>query len=301
MRKLAVVLTGGAVLTFLSAGAAHAAPGSGDATATGNKSGTQAGQQLNMTDGGVVTLNGGVANGGAAGSNSGVNRAVGNSDENDDATENLDGKVNNDSVEVGSEGETSLTTGRATSSGNESNTRFGQNATTRGGDNLVVLNQGAFVLNLGLGLANTGINEAGVVDSGDAWARGNWADNDLQQVADVTSGTAVQIIDQLAIVSNLGAGIANTGINSGDVTTGNASASGNEARNQAAQNTAANGDLLGVALVQQVNTTRNRGLAVANTGINVSSGDDSEGEDDLTQDPETPTFGGVPIDELIPF
>src|SRR5690606_38783941 len=97
-RKLALTLSGGAVLTLISATAAHGAPGTGETSATGNRSNTAAGQTLNMTDGGVVTLNGGVANAGGAGSNSGINQAVGNSDENDDSVENVDGRINNDSV-----------------------------------------------------------------------------------------------------------------------------------------------------------------------------------------------------------
>ncbi|MDQ2649688.1 MAG: hypothetical protein M3Z03_09040 [Actinomycetota bacterium] len=300
-KKIAITLSSGAMLTLLSATAAHGAPGTGETAATGNQSSTAAGQTLNMTDGGVVTLNGGVANAGGAGSNSGINQAVGNTDENDDSAENLDGRINNDSVEVGSEGETSLTTGWAGSAGNISTTRLGQDATTRGGDNLIVLNQGAFILNGGLGIANTGINEAGVVASGHAWALGNWADNDVQQVADVTSGTAVQIIGQLELVTSLGAGIANTGLNTGEWATGNATSTGSESRNLARQESVADGDTLAAAVVQQVNRTRNRGLGVANTGINFQSADESDDSDDLTQDPETPTIGGVPIDELFGF
>lgn len=299
-RKLALVLGGSAVLTLASATTVHAAPGTGDATATGNQSTTAAGQNLSMTDGGVVTLNGGVANAGGAASNSGVNEAVGNSDENDDDATS-DGRINIDAVEVGSEGETSLTTGWATSAGNVANTRLGQDATTRGGDSLIVLQQGAFVLNGGLGLANTGINEAGVVASGNAWALGNWADNDVQQIADVTSGTAVQILGQLETITSLGAGVANTGINSGDITTGNATSTGSESTNQAAQSSVANGDNLAAAVAQVVNDTRNRGLGVANTGVNFGSVDESDDSDDLTQDPEqdNPIIFGVPLDELI--
>jgi hypothetical protein len=305
-RKLALALGSGALLTLLHAGAAHAAPGTGETSATGNQSGTSQGQTLNMTDGGVVTLNGATANAGGAGANSGINQAVGNDEENDedngfDPNDPVK-SVNIESAENDSEGETSLTTGWAASQGNVSLSRTGQAATTRGGDNLIVLNQGAFVLNAGLGLANSGINEAGVVATGNAWALGNWADNDVQQVADITSGTSLQIIGQLELVTSLGAGIANTGINSGDITTGNATSTGSESTNQAAQDTVANGDALGAAVVQQANRTRNRGLALANTGINFGSVDESEDDDDLTQDPEqdNPIIFGIPLDQLIP-
>ena len=83
-RKLALALGSGALLTLLHAGSAHAAPGTGETSATGNRSGTAQGQDLTMTDGGVVTLNGATANAGGAGANSGINQAVGNTEENDE-------------------------------------------------------------------------------------------------------------------------------------------------------------------------------------------------------------------------
>ena len=303
-RPLALTLAGGAGLTLLTAGMAGAQQaGTGDATATGNQSGTNAGQTLTMKDGGIATLDAGVGNAGAAGSNSGVNQAVGlgvDDGDSDDAT-NIDGKNNFDEVGTDSSGETSVTTGWATSGGNVSTTDLDQTGSIQGGSSLVILQQGAFVLNAGLGLANAGFNEAGVVASGNAWALGNWSENDIDQVADATSGVSLLLIDQLSVTTSLGAGIANTGFNSGDITTGNASGTGSRSTNDHAQDTVADGDTLSAAVVEQVNRNRNRGLGVANSGFNFGSVDESTDADDLIQTPEVPIINGVPVDELIPF
>jgi hypothetical protein len=278
-RPIALTLGGGAMLTLLTAGVAGAVPGAGtgEAVATGNQSGTTAGQHLTMTDGGVATLDAGVANAGGAGSNSGVNSALGNSGANDDDSSNIGGRINIDSVGNDSEGETTVSTGWAHSAGNVSGTNLQQSGNVTGGASLVILQQGAFVLNAGLGIANTGINDGGPTQTGNAWALGNWSENDIHQVADATSGTSLLVIDQLSLTSNIGVALANSGINAGDVTTGNAKSQGNESRNHHAQDTVADGDTLSAAVVDQQQRNRNRGLGVANTGFNF--GDAGEGDD----------------------
>jgi hypothetical protein len=250
----AATLTGGAALTILWAGAAHA----GDAEAVGNTSDTAGNQTLDVTPGAdptVADLDATVVNGGAAGANTGVNGGT----------------------------EVDITTGHARSSGNESHSQVDQRATSSGsGGGVTVIDQGAGVTNLGVAVADTGFNDGAVIDTGDATAWGNrsWTSVVQRAVVDDTEGVA-RFVAQAAEVENLGAALAETGWNTGgDITTGNASAGGNEARTATEQAAAVTGDQVGAAVAEQLARTRNRGAGLANTGVNEATGDDS------TNDPE---------------
>ncbi|MDP1807877.1 MAG: hypothetical protein Q8K72_22050, partial [Acidimicrobiales bacterium] len=199
-----------------------------------------------------------------------------NSDENDDDDDG-DSKINLGGASNESDGEATVSTGWATSTGNQSGTNLDQSGNITGGQSLVVLQQGAFVLNAGRGLADSGHNDGGPISTGNAWALGNWSENDIAQVADATSGVSLLVIDQLSLTANLGDGRANSGHNTGDVSTGNATSTGNQSRNTHSQNTVADGDTLSAAVIEQNQRTRNRGLGVANSGFN--SGDAGEGDD----------------------
>lgn len=279
------------MLTFATAGlAAAGTPGSGDATATGNQSGTNANQSLNIKDGGFATVDGGVDNNGTAESQTGDNEAVGNSDENEAGIDDgiLDdpeeGKININENANESEGEATVSSGWAWSAGNQSQTDLDQTGKITGGQNLVVLTQGSLVLNRGLGLADTGSNIGGPVVSGNAWALGNWSENDVDQVADATSGVSVLILGQVADIDNFGDAYSFTGDNDGDVTSGNAKSQGNESRDRTAQNTVADGDTLAAAVVQQASRNRNHGEADALTGHNLGDAGEGDDTDDLDQE-----------------
>jgi hypothetical protein len=255
-RLAAYSLGGGAVVTVLGATAASA---TGDTDAKGNSSSTGMTQTLQVTDPAaptVVDLEAGVGNVGGAGANSGVNEAI------DDTGEDF-------------------RTGRASAGGNESATTVDQGAIVSGGTSgPIVVRERAGVLNAGLGVANTGINQDGNIDTGWATASGNRSTTTLSQLTNVTGAGALVIVDQSAGVGNLGLGVASSGINrgGGPIDTGNAGASGNEANTDAAQE--ASGDALEAAAAVQRTRIGNVGGAFANTGVN------EHVEDDSTSDPE---------------
>ena len=245
----ALTVTGGAAAILLGAGTAHA----GDAEAVGNTSGTSGTQRLVVTPGAdptVADLDATAVNGGAAASNTGVNGAE----------------------------EVEITTGRARSHGNESQSAYDQSATSSAsGGGITVIDQGAGLWNLGAAAADTGFNDGAAIATGDADAWGNRSWASIAQSALVADGSGVpRVVGQSATVDNLGAALAETGWNvGGDITTGNASAGGNAARTATSQAAGVTGDQLGAAVAEQVARTRNRGLGIANTGLNEASGDDS--------------------------
>lgn len=275
-RLAALTLTGGAALTLLTGPAAFA----GDADSTGNHSSTDHSQDFTATPGSdptVADIGGGTANGGASAANAGANRATGNSDDNSDAVTN-DEQINIDSAGNESEGEASILPGDATASGNDSATRIQQGVQSSGtGGGLSVFGQHAFVFNFGAALANTGLNEGDAIVTGNADAWGNRSSTDLAQWAlvDDTDG-ALRIVDQDLAVANLGAALAQTGLNlGGEIDTGNASAGGNDSETAARQDAEVTEAPTGPALVDQGGHTANAGGAAANTGLNEATGADS--------------------------
>lgn len=272
-RLVAMSIGGGAALTVLGATAAHA----GDADSVGNQSASDQGQTLVVTPGSdptVAGINGSVGNGGAAVSNSGANRAV---NEEADSTQDIQ-------------------TGNAKSAGNQSHSKLDEAAASSAtGGGLTLIDQGARIGNWGGALANTGLNGGGdglVTGNADAWGNKSWTTIDQSAVVDGNGG-GLRILSQAARVANLGFAVANTGANMGDaIATGNASAGGNQAETGTTQTGVLTDDLVGLATAQQVSRTRNRGLGIANTGFNLTLGDDSDGYASvlqngvLTEDPE---------------
>jgi hypothetical protein len=263
-RLLALSIGGGAAITLLGAGAAHAQ----DATSTGNQATTDGTQALVVTPGSdptIGTIHGGVANGGAAASNTGVNRI-----ENTEADTTA-----------------AITPGSATSGGNRSTSRLDQGARSSAtGGGLTLLDQGATIGNLGGAVADTGFNANGDgIASGDAVAWGNTSGSSGSQWLDVTgSSGALRLAGQHLSVSNGGLALAETGQNSGDaITTGRASGSGNESQSTTTQQGEVNSSSLAAATLEQRSRTRNRGLAVANTGANQTTGDGSDGQATVIQ------------------
>lgn len=237
----ALSATGGAAVVLLGAASAHA----GDAEAVGNTSDVAGAQALDVAPGAgptVADLDATVVNGGAAGANTGVNGAE----------------------------EVEITTGHARSHGNEAQSEYDQSASRGAGGGLVVIDQDAGIANLGASWADTGFNDGAAIDTGDAIAWGNRSWSKVGQSAVVLdTGDAVAFVRQAAVTVHLGAALAATGGNTGgDITTGLATAGGNEARTSTSQAAAVTGDHLGAAVIDQRARTRNRGGALAITGLN---------------------------------
>ena len=248
-KLVALSVGGGAAITLLGATAAHA----GDAEATGNESATQGAQTLTVTKDAPPTvggMTGTVTNLGAAGANTGVNGT--------------------DEDEVQS--------GDATSSGNRAHNDLGQSAKSSGtGSGVTVLDQGAHLWSMGAAFADTGFNTGAPVSSGQARAWGNDSWSTLHQDLDV-EGTSdgARLASQRGTIGNVCAAWAETGFNTGDdISSGNANAGGNQSGTTTTQSGTVTQDSVGAALLQQRSRTRNRGGALANTGFNMTEGDES--------------------------
>lgn len=253
-RLTALALSGGAAITLLGPAAAYA----GDADATGNTSDTDHGQNLTVTpesDPSFTDISGGVSNNGVGSSNTGV--------------------VGGEAVNV--------TTGDASSHGNESSSKLRQAAEiSASGGGTSVLSQHGFILNGGLALADTGFNTGEGVATGNATAWGNKSTTDVAQWASIEDeGGALRLVHQDALVANLGLAVAETGFNLGDtIETGNATAGGNQSATKHGQDAEVTDEPTGPVVVDQDEVTGNAGAGIANTGVNAAYGDES------TNDPE---------------
>jgi hypothetical protein len=273
--------------------------GTGRATATGNQSSTVLEQRESGTvsELGLVvgTQVGGVANVGVGVANSGVNAAVGNASSNVATTSPgqrafiaavtaaadpipaftaLGPVVASTSLDASnaSDGEACVCTGDATASGNISETSLDQHlglATSDGGT--VVATEAGGVLNLGIGLANSGANLAiGNVSNSSAT---------LEQLSDITGALVGLPVVGPQTASSAGT-IANTSAGTGKVGTGNATAIGNQSTTAFAQAADVDSQL---ALPTIVGGTGNVGLGLANAGVNLGVGNASTNVATLSQ------------------
>ena len=283
VRNLALSLSGGAVLTVVGASAAAAQDGgsagtdsdgagaahSGDATAVGNRSGTQKAQTgaASGTVGGlqVVEQGAAVANVGVAVADTGNNRAVGNESTNTGtATQNATGDPgpasNNGSVANASTGSARISTGDTSAIGNDSVTRINQHSDSAAGAlGGILVVQNAVVTNSGIALASSGSNTA----------IGNTS---------ISNG----VLNQLAVASpGLAANSARVGNTSGGaatISTGSASAVGNKSESavlQSANGSAGDGGDGGLVLLPQTAIVVNAGEAAASAGNNNATGADT--------------------------
>jgi hypothetical protein len=289
VRNVALSLSGGALLTLLGAGAAHAqdastqsaglgATGTGDATALGNHSGstTTQGGTISGAQGSVqvITQTGGINNNGVAVANTGGNTATGNSSTNSaNALQNGQGgagaAVNNGQAANGSNGIAFVTTGNASAVGNESSTTLTQTTSARGAlGGILVLTQDSTVTNSGRAFAGTGGNDA----------TGNDSSND--------AGLDQGFLIGMGLGSNSGKAT-NDSDGRATIATGNASAMGNVSESSVTQssNGAAGGDdgAGGLILIPQTAEITNRGRARATTGGNDATGNESTNGVDVFQ------------------
>ena len=282
VRNLALSLSGGALLTVLGATAAQAQDGgaagtasdgagaaqSGDATAVGNRSGTQKtqGTSASGTLGNlqVVDQTAAVANVGVAVANTGGNRAVGNESANEAenhqfAFNALGGATNTGASTNASDGTARVSTGNASAIGNQSNTTINQsaNGSVHGGlGSILVVSQTGTVLNAGVALADTGQNEA---------------------VGNTSNGRAgfIQGAAAAAGLASNSASARNESDGLATISTGSASATGNQADTKVTQSTqgsAGGPDPGGLQLLNQLGFVVNAGIATASTGENQATG-----------------------------
>jgi hypothetical protein len=275
----------------------------GSATATGNRSSTDLSQRMSAeVDGlGLVlgTQVGGVANVGGAIANTGGNTATGNesvnrivdfanpanftgsafqdaevnSDTADPAETTLLGGAtasNSASAHVTSDGEACVCTGDALASGNVSSTTVAQDLHLSTGSGVVVLTEAGGVLNAGLAVANTGINDA----------VGNSSSNlvDASQDSDVVDAL-LEPVDGPQIAAN-SFDLADSSGGTGKVGTGNATATGNLSTTSLAQAATVDG---GFAVSTLTAGTANAGAGIADAGLNRATGNDSVNDAELLQ------------------
>ncbi|MDQ2649038.1 MAG: hypothetical protein M3Z03_05750 [Actinomycetota bacterium] len=261
----------------------HATISTGNASSVGNRAHTKvsqiAGSGGDGDDGGldVITQLGGALNAGVAIGNTGVNGAVGNASTNvADVTGALpDGQdvdvdvtgvgfgTNSGSATNAADGTAWITTGDATAIGSDARTAIVQDANAELGEGGVhVQTQLAPVLNVGLGIANTGVNGAvgNVSQSGAA----------TSQAAFGRDGGGAAL---LGLVNNSGEA-SNASDGTASIHSGDASAHGNRSATDVSQWIEATGDDL--AVQTEGAPVVNAGVAVANTGVNGAIGNASD-------------------------
>ncbi|HJR24542.1 MAG TPA: hypothetical protein VJ804_03660, partial [Acidimicrobiales bacterium] len=262
----------------------------GDATATGNWSSTALSQEVDADIDGlglVVTPQvAGVLNAGIGVSNSGLNAAVGNASLNaagagqaalisslaDPNLVIVAGPAtasNSADVSNASDGSAKVKTGDATATGNKSDTHLGQHVDgSVSGLGLVVGPQIAGVANVGLGVANSGLNAAVGNASLNLAGAGQ-----LASIASLTGTPFNGLILGPATAAN-SADVSNESDGDACVCTGDATASGNVSSTHLSQGL----DLdvgTGALIVSETGGVLNAGLGVANSGLNAAIGNSS--------------------------
>ncbi len=269
----------------------------GDANATGN-SATNNVTQVEGHNGAVVLVdqNATVTNFGIAVANTGVNGAVGNASVNvADATQtatangtNGDAVAANDAtVRNVSGGDARISTGDASATGNTANNIVNQtyDGSFSGLGVVVLLDQNVAVNNIGVGIANTGVNGA----------IGNVSQNTATNTQD---GTATNTGTGDAVSSNSATSSNNSNGTAG-IITGDANAVGNVATNNVSQiaNVSAQGSLGSIVLIDQNAAVTNLGISVANTGLNLAIGNLSSSTSNAVQG--AVSGAGPPADDVV--
>jgi hypothetical protein len=254
----------------------NASINTGHAEAAGNRSTTNLTQAINVNTTGTALVlsdqNALVINAGLAIANTGANAAIGNASQNLALALQLALSLNlglggGDNVAANfgtaantSNGNASINTGSAGAVGNQSTTNVAQTVNANMAGGLVLPDQLAIVLNLGAGIANTGLN----------LAIGNASAN---VAAALQLALAFNFADD-SVASNFG-DTANESNGSASITTGNANSFGNHsaATTNVAQTVDANG--ANNVLSDQTAIVVDAGLGVSNTGLNAAVGNAS--------------------------
>ncbi len=307
-----IVLTGPIAATN-QADVANASDGTanihtGNASATGNRSGTDIDQDADGdVDGLGVVLNtqvGVVANVGAAQANTGGNIARGNvSTSSTTVTQNTGaGSANTGPVTIvapailgsssasineASDGTASIRTGDARAVGNQSATELRQEADGDiDGFGLVIETQIAPVINAGNAAANSGGNNA----------TGNISGNTRQGIGQVATSAAltaggdpITVLAAGPVAASNQANIDNASDGTAEIRTGAAEARGSVSSTEVEQLDPASVDGLGAVVHTQVGGVANLGDAQANTGGNTAVGNESGNLIELAQQASTVT------------
>jgi hypothetical protein len=253
----------------------------GAAVAGGNRSVTDLSQHVE-SNGGAFNLQpqlGVVVNGGIGQAISGDNEATGNRSDNDVSISQTATLPNDDpnldfgavsqaaTVTTASDGSAAISTGRADAQGNDAQTELSQEIDPTG-----------LVLNPQLGIvANVGVAGA---STGDNIASGNTSSNNASLSQTVEVGLSLdptQLLTGAIVASNNGEASASSD-GTADIATGDAAASGNESRTALSQTANGGIDGLGLVLDPQVGVVANVGAAVATTGDNRATGNESENQ-----------------------
>ncbi len=247
----------------------------GDATSTGNSATNNTQQTVVSGHNGVVSItdqNATIFNGGAAFANTGGNVAVGNgstnnafAQQNGNATgANGDSVATNDAtVRNDSGGDARIVTGDATATGSTSNNTINQSNDINCDHCLGVVvlgDQNATIVNVGIAVANTGGNVA----VGNASTNGA-VSKQFSNSTNTGGGDSV--------AANTGA-LSNNSDGSAGIITGDATAVGNVATNNVTQVTNINapGAMGVIVLTDQNAAAANVGIGIANTGLNTAVG-----------------------------
>jgi hypothetical protein len=211
-------------------------------------------------------------------------------------------------------------TGSSAAVGSEAQTSIGQQAQITESDPsaLVIVDQVSIVVNIGIGVANSGANgvdgdsvAVGPVATGGANAVGNSSITLVLQGTSLDDGKQTY---QLAIVTTSGDAVANSGGNTaaplggtpvgagGEVVSGSAQAIGNRSTTTTLQTVVVTISGPGSVAIQQRIVIVNIGFAVANSGVNGSSGLTAE-QASLIQailEALLPSFGSAALPGSVP-
>jgi hypothetical protein len=306
----------------------------GAATANGNRSTTE----LTQHNGGEIdgmglevnTEVGVVANLGLGVANSGANLALGNVSNNDQdgpLVVNLDqdanvgslndgppsttiagltvGASNAGSASTSSDGAASVRSGAATANGNVSETDLSQDPDSSiDGMGTVLGTQVAGVANVGIGVANSGLNGAVGNASGQVdILAGPDSNAELSQLAEVgssnTSADPVSIAAAGPLMATNSADVSNASDGTAKVGTGAATATGNTSSTHLTQDGSGNVSEMGLVVGTQVAGVANVGVGVANSGLNLAVGNASSNAAAGTQASEVVSGVATPIDPVI--
>jgi hypothetical protein len=225
-------------------------------------------------------------------SNTGLNLAIGNASRNETVVNQVAivNPANGDAVAsnfgdaaTDSDGDASITTGNASAVGSAATTNISQTVSADGAKGFLLSDQTAVSANVGIGVANTGLN----------LAVGNLA---------VTVGFVAQFASVLfgntadTVAANFGS--AKTKSNgSASIHSGNASAVGTRSATNIAQSSSMNGT--GFVLADQTAVSANVGLALANSGGNIAIGNVSRNFSSVHQNATLPNGGFSDTEDLV--
>ena len=193
---------------------------------------------------------------------------------------------------VNSDGHASIETGAANSIGNDSGstTVINQIADNNiGGTGFALVDQEASAANIGIGVANSGVNLA--VGNGSTNTVGPFT-----QTTGVSSGAAITADD---IVAANSATSTNNSDGSASVRTGDADGIGNKSTTTITQVADADIAKNGFILTDQAASVVNAGAGIGNSGINGAIGNGSTNDVDGTQDTSVDAVGDITADDIV--